>query len=116
MNKYKAKSQQYQIFVTSNSTLVRFDSITIPKLSISLVFRAHTSYYTLSIYSTSVNTISKDIKNRKNNFTKQKWFEFNHFIIENELINLIKSEDVLNLQLATEILLLKLNKLNIPKQ
>ena len=116
MNKYKAKSQKYQIFVTSNSTLVKFDSIIIPKLSITLFFRVNIGYYTLSMYGVSVDTISKDIKNRKNNFTKQKWFEFNHFIIENELINLIKSEDVLNLQLATEILLLKLDKLNIPKQ
>ena len=115
MNKYRVKSQQYQIFVTSDSTLVKFDSITIPKLNTTLSFYPRKGCYILRHYNPSNGGIFKNIKNRKNNFTKQKWFEFNHFTIENELINLITSEDMLNLQLATEILLLKLDKLDINK-
>jgi hypothetical protein len=116
VNNYKAQSQKYQIFVCSEMINVNINKINIPKLNLQLEYSISRKMYVLNTrYYVRISKFSilLEIKNKTEKGLKPLWYEINHFTIEDNLISLIKSKDELNQRLASEILLLKLNKIKL---
>lgn len=112
MNQYRAKSQLYQVFVSCESTAVQCDEIHIPKLSLSFNYKADRNRY-IETWNKSSEGIRQLIENRKKLKLRQLYFELNHILIENSLIDLLQSEDNLNRKLASEILIQKFDNIKI---
>jgi len=114
MNTYRAKSQQYQIFVVSEMTIVKISEIQIPKLNLCFKYNSRKLIYENYPWgSKSSELLVRSINERKQKFLKPIFYEINHFIIENELIDLLISKDELNNKLGSEILLLKLENIKL---
>lgn len=116
MNNYKARSQLYQIFVCSETINININKINIPKLNLQLEYSISKNMYVVNTgyYVTSSKfSILLEIEQRIKKGLKPLWCEINHFKIEHLLIDLIKSKDELNQRLASEILMLKLNKIKL---
>jgi len=113
MNKYRAKSQQYQIFVCCDKPEINISKISIPKLNLNLDYSFSKKMYKKTFYMRSKYEILKSIAIRIEKNLKPIYYEINHFVIENKLIDLLKSNDELNQKLGSEILLLKLENIKL---
>lgn len=115
MNNYKAKSQLYQIYVCSEMNSVNISRIVIPKLDIDLSYDYESKLYkpSNSWGSTSKSRIEAVMESRYKKDLRPLYYEINHFKIEDNLIDLIKSKDEYNNRLASEILLLKLETIKL---
>jgi hypothetical protein len=113
MNTYKAKSQKYQIFVSYVKPGINILNINIPKLNLNLDYSFSEKMYKKTFYMRSKYEILKSIAIRIEKNLKPIYYEINHFVIENKLIDLLKSNDELNQKLGSEILLLKLKNIKL---
>ncbi len=114
MNVYRSKSETYQVFVTSEMMSININAIVIPKLNLHLLYNNEDKYYKKGTqYNRSKHDINKIIEDRKKKDLKPLYYEINHFKLEDGLIDLLISKDVLNNKLGSEILMLKLNDIKL---